>query len=170
MPTRAVVETGLRVGTELTRPVARDLRRALRRSEAIGYAERLLTTSERSTAQLRAGLERRGVAPAMSESLLAELERAGLVSDARAAVRRAQTLADRSWGDAAIASRLAEEGYDDGTCADAIATLDGETERARAALARKERKPAQAARFLMQRGFDPDLVQELRDTDAFTEG
>ena len=165
-----VVELGLRVGTELTRPVVRDLRRALRRSEALRHADRLLTQSQRSRSRLLDDLERRGVATETRETLLDDLERAGLVSDAHAAAGRAGALAARGWANIAISTRLGEEGYDDETCQSAVAGLDDELVRARAALSRKQRTPQQAARFLGQRGFDPELVEELLSTDAGMEG
>ena len=169
MPRRVVVETRLRVGTKLTRPVVRELRRALRRSEAVGHAERLLASSERSSARLMDSLEQRGVPPQTRRMLLEELKVAGFVSDARAAATRAHSLADRGWADVAILAHLSDEGYDEETSRDAITTLQDEVARARTALARKERTPLQAARFLIQRGFDPELTEELLDTNAFLE-
>ena len=47
----------------------------------------------------------------------------------------------------------------------ALAGLDDEVARARAALSRKRRTLHQAARFLGQRGFDPELVEELLAAD-----
>ena len=165
-----IVELGLQVGTELTRPVARDLRRALRRSEAVGHAERLLAQSQRSRARLLGDLERRGVAAETRETLMDDLEQAGLVSDTRAAADRARALAERGWANVAISTFLSDEGYDGETCRTALAGLDDEVARARVTLSRKRRTPHQAARFLGQRGFDPELVEELLVADAGMEG
>lgn len=161
VPTAVVDELGLTVGVDLDRALARDLRRALRRSRAIGHAERLLAHADRSRAALADALERRGVSPAERRALLDQLERAGLVSDSRSAAARAATLAERGWGNVAIAYRLEGEGFSDEARSAALAALGDEVARARTMLDAKARTPAQAARLLSQRGFDPDVCEEL---------
>ena len=161
VPSSVVVDVGLDVGTELTRRLARELRRALRRREAIEHAERLLASSERSVSGLDQALAMRGVAPGERDALVAELTRSGLVSDARTAARRAAVLAGRGWGNAVIEHRLEAEGYTAAACTAALEALGPELERARSVLARKPRTVPQAARFLAQRGFDPELHETL---------
>ena len=170
VPTVVVAEVGLAVDCKLTRPLARRLRTSLRRHAAVAHAEQLLGHSERSAANLATALEARGVGRGERETLVNELQRSGLLSDTRTALRRAATLAERGWGNAAIKQRLDAAGFQPQTQAEAIEPLDDELERARSALARKTRTPAQAARFLSQRGFDPDVCETLFDQSDPMEG
>ena len=170
VPSSVVGDIGLSVGTEVSRELARELRRAMRRREALEHAERLLASSERSVSGLERALALRGVARIERDRLVADLGRAGLLSDSRTATRRAAALAERGWGNSAIEQRLATEGYAPEACCAALAELDSELERARAALARKPRTAQQAARFLSQRGFDPELYESLFDHHDFLEG
>jgi len=170
VPSAVIADVALSVGTEITRPLARRFRTALRRREAIGHAERLLAHSARSVAALDHALAQRGVARGEREALVAELERSGLVSDSRSATDRAALLAERGWANAAIEHQLEAAGYAPQARSDALVGLDGELERARAALARKSRTPEQAARFLAQRGFDMELCESLFDYSDTMEG
>ncbi len=115
-------------------------------------------------------LKERGVAEVDAEELVADLERSGLVSDTRAASTRAAHLAERGWGNAVIDHRLEAASYSLEARAAALASLNGEVDRARLLLARKRRAPAAAARFLAQRGFDDDVCEGLLGTEEFSEG
>lgn len=170
VPTALVVELGLTVGSELTRVLARDLGRGLRRHAAVAHAERLLARSERSVAQLDVALARRGVSPVVRRALVDSLEKSGLVDEHRTARLRAESLEQRGWGNAAIDYRLESEGYEAEARLAAIEGLGDELERARVALARKPRDRVQAARFLSQRGFDPELYLSLFDHHGPMEG
>ncbi len=161
LPATLVDDLGLSAGSELTRPVLRALRRRLRRGDAAAYAERILGASDTSTRNLAAALERRGVAPADRDALLGALSGSGLLSDARASRARAQALAQRGYGNAAIELKLEGEGYEPTEAREAIEELDDELARAKELLARKKPDPRQSARFLGQRGFDLDICEAL---------
>jgi hypothetical protein len=62
VPDDVVVSCGLRAGIELERPLLRDLRRALRRSEALEAAVRTVSRRDVSTRRLRQRLDARGIA------------------------------------------------------------------------------------------------------------
>jgi hypothetical protein len=65
----------------------------------------------------------------------------GLVDDARTAVRRAEALAERGFGDAAIRYDLEQEGIAPEPVEEALAGLDPERERAGARGAARGRRP-----------------------------
>ncbi|MDQ4019418.1 MAG: RecX family transcriptional regulator, partial [Actinomycetota bacterium] len=83
-----------------------------------------------------------------------------LLDDARVALARAQALAERGYGDAAICAWLAAAGIGEPESRSAVANLDPEDERARR-LVSAERDRARAARTLARRGFDPATVESI---------
>ena len=74
-------------------------------------------------------------APARTRSTT--LERAGLVDDARVAATRAESLAERGFGDAAIRYDLEREGIAGDLIEEALGGLEPEPERARALMERR---------------------------------
>jgi SOS response regulatory protein OraA/RecX len=91
---------------------------------------------------------------------LAWLGRRGYVDDARLARNRAFALAEKGYGDAAIALRLAQEGIDDQLQKLAIAELEPEIERARAyARGTSLEQAGRLARALSRRGFRDDSIE-----------
>lgn len=102
---------------------------------------------------------------AAREEALATLERAGLVDDSRVARSRAEGLAARGYGDAAIRDALAREWIAAEEVAAAMASLDPEPERARMLLGPEP--DARALRRLAARGFADDVLAELA---PFAEG
>jgi len=161
LPTPLVDGLGFTIGTELTRPLLRTLRRQLRRHEAASKAERILASSDTSTARLGAALERSGVALRDRESLLDTLASSGLLCDARASQARATALANRGYGNLAIELKLETEGYEAADRQDAVESLDGESARAQRILEDKKFEPLQAARWLARRGFDEDICESI---------
>jgi SOS response regulatory protein OraA/RecX len=149
------------MGTELTRPLLRTLRRQLKRHEAASKAERILASSDTSTARLDAALERGGVAPRDRESLVDTLASSGLLCDARSSHSRATALADRGYGNLAIELKLETEGYEAADRQAAIASLDSERMRAERVLESKNFDPVKAARLLARRGFDEDICESI---------
>jgi hypothetical protein len=111
VPDEVVLGCGLAPGVELDRPLLRQLRRELRKAEALGAAVRTVSRRDVSTRRLRERLAARGVRPGEAEGAVATLARAGVVDDARTAGNRARALAERGWGDAAVAARLRGEGF-----------------------------------------------------------
>ncbi|HSP74281.1 MAG TPA: RecX family transcriptional regulator, partial [Gaiellaceae bacterium] len=100
---------------------------------------------------------RAGVDAAARGEALETLQRVGYVDDARFAERRAQLLAERGWGDAAIAADLEQNGIEAERAAAALALLEPESERARRIAERRGPGPKTAA-YLLRRGFDEDVV------------
>jgi SOS response regulatory protein OraA/RecX len=160
VPAEAVVRTGLSVGRALDREAARTLGRELRRLEALGVAVRALRHRDLSRRRLEERLSRRGMRAEAQEDALAALERAGLVDDGRVASSRAEALAARSYGDAAIRFRLEGEGLAAELVAEALAGLEPEAVRAGKLLDRRGRGPA-SVRWLASRGFDAGTLEDL---------
>lgn len=152
------VRAGLRAGAELDRTTLCRVRAEVRRAEALAIAAQALEHRDLSRERLDARLAGAGLTPAEREQALATLERSGLVDDARLARARAATLAERGWGDAAIAARLDADGVDGESAKGAIAELAPESERA-SALVERGGDRRRTASLLARRGFDPDAIE-----------
>jgi SOS response regulatory protein OraA/RecX len=149
LPADAVVRSGLLVGRALDRTAARTLARELRRSGALARATRALAHRDRSQAAVRRRLAAAGVSVQVAEDAIGTLERSGILDDGRAATARAQGLAGRGYGDAAVRFTLEGEGFSGEPLEAALAALTPETERARALLA-----TGRSQRWLAARGFE----------------
>jgi regulatory protein len=158
LPAAAVVAAGLGVGAVLDRQRARELRRALRRAEALDAAGRALARHDRSPAGLEAVLERRGVAAGERQAAVETLERLGYVDERRFAESRAAALAGRGYGDEAIRFDLEREGVGGEAASQALGSLEPEHERA-VALVAGGKDDAKSARQLLARGFSPETVE-----------
>ena len=158
IPLDVVARVGLGVGEELERPRLRELARELRRARAVDTALRAVARRDQSAASLHQRLRRRGVAPSLREATVARLTDVGLVDDRRYAVRRAESLAERGYGDAAISWRLGREGVAEAVVEEAVVALEPEGERVRRIVAARGRGPA-TARDLARRGFGEDAVE-----------
>jgi hypothetical protein len=110
LPAGVVVRAGISCGRALDRQALRKLRRELRRAEALAVAGRALRARDLSARELALRLEQRAVSPSAAEESLAALSVAGLVDDARLAENRAESLAGRGYGDAAIRHDLEQRG------------------------------------------------------------
>jgi SOS response regulatory protein OraA/RecX len=157
LPVDVVVRAGLSEGRKLDRPALRELRRELRRAEALHVAGRALRHRDLSRRRLAERLEG-AVPPAAAAESLATLERAGLVDDRRVARSRAESLAGRGYGDEAIRHRLLAEGLDEALVAEALTTLEPEAGRARPLIERRGQGP-RTARYLAGRGFGEEAVE-----------
>jgi SOS response regulatory protein OraA/RecX len=160
LPAAAVAGSRLAVGTEVDRARARELRRELRRVEALAIATAALARRDHSAAGLSAKLERRRVAPVERERTLASLARAGYVDDDCFAEARAASLAARGYGDEAIRFDLERHGLPEETAATALARLAPESARAAAIVAATGRN-VRTARRLAARGFTPETIEAL---------
>jgi SOS response regulatory protein OraA/RecX len=160
VPEEAVLRAGLSPGIELDRIALRRLRSELRRLEALATATRALARQDLPRARLGARLRAAGVAPADEARTLALLERGGLVDDRRFAERRAELLAGRGWGDAAIAARLEAESIEPDAIQRALASLEPESKRAASLAAAAPDRRAMALR-LTRRGFSPDAIETV---------
>jgi regulatory protein len=128
------------------------------RSEALELAIGALEHRDRSAAELRDRLHRRGIPAAECEDALAALTRSGLVDDDRFASTRAAALASRGYGNAAIDADLEERGLARELRQRALGGLEPEPERARALVERRG-PGARTARYLVSRGFDAEVVR-----------
>ena len=160
VPDDVVARAGLAAGEELDRPALRLLRAELVRARGLRVASRALARRDLSAAELDARLERARVAPSVAAEVAGTLERAGLVDDERFAAGRAESLAARGWGDAAIAARLEAVGVDEAVARVAVAALESEAERARA-LVERESDPVRQARLLARRGFGEETLESV---------
>jgi SOS response regulatory protein OraA/RecX len=160
VPTEAVVRAGLAEGLELDRGRARQLRRELRRSEALEIASRTLARRDHSLRRLEERLRRAGVAPAARREAVRTLRELGAVDDGRFAGAAARRLADRAFGDAAIASYLEQLGVGADETEAALAALAPEPTRVQAVVGRRGATP-RTARYLARRGFLEDSVADV---------
>jgi SOS response regulatory protein OraA/RecX len=160
LPTDAVVRAGLAVGRSLERPMARELAREIRRASALAAATRSLAASERSERALEQRLARSGHSVAARADAIASLVRSGAVDDVRLAESRAELLARRGYGDAAIRADLRRRLVQPEAAADAVASLDPECARLRQVLEGQDLTPA-LLRRLAARGFSRDSLDEV---------
>ena len=158
VPDDVVARCGLAPGVLLERPLLRRLRRELRRAEALGTATRSLARRDLSSRRLRERLDARGIRAPAAKAAVATLESAGIVDDARLARSRAAVLADRGWGDAAVAARLEQEGIGPEPAQAALSELLPAPERAAARAAGAPDRRA-AWRLLARRGFSSDSIE-----------
>ena len=159
VPDDVVVRCGLRPGLELERPLLRDLRRELRRAEALDAAVRTVSRRDVSTRRLRERLDARGIASGEAQAAVETLSSAGVVDDERLARSRARSLAERGWGDAAVAARLEQEGLPSEAVTLAMSELPAESERASDVTRRLADRRA-AWRFLARRGFALETIED----------
>ena len=160
LPADAIVQAGIAVGRPFDRPTARELARAVRRARALAAATRSLAASDRSQRALEQRLARAGHSAAARDDALAALGRAGVIDDERLAANRAELLARRGYGDAAIRADLRRRLVADEAVADAVAGLEPEHNRLRAVLSGQTATPALLRRFAA-RGFSHETLAEF---------
>jgi SOS response regulatory protein OraA/RecX len=163
-PADVVVRAGISHGRALDRPALRRLRRELRRAEALAVAGRALRARDLSARELALRLEQRAVSPSAAEESLAALSAAGLVDDARLAGNRAESLAGRGYGDAAIRHDLEQRGVAADLVEAAVAALEPEGERAGRIVARRG-TGAGTARYLAGKGFGEEVLEQAAGGD-----
>jgi regulatory protein len=128
--------------------------------DAVEQALRALRFRDRSTAELAARLEQRGVGAAEREQALETLERIGYVDDERFARTRAGHLAGRGSGDALIRHDLQGRGIAAEHIEAALEALEPEHGRA-ARIAQQRGRSVKTARYLASKGFGADALEEL---------
>jgi SOS response regulatory protein OraA/RecX len=166
LPTDAVVRAGLAVGRQLDRSTARELGREVRRARALAAAARSLTAGDRSKRALEQRLAKAGHSAVAREDAIASLSRTGAIDDARLAESRAEALARRGYGDAAIRADLRRRLIAPEAAARAVAALEPEVERLRRVLEKESVTPA-LLRRLAGRGFSRDSLDEVASPFAF---
>jgi SOS response regulatory protein OraA/RecX len=165
LPTDAVVRAGLAEGRLLDRSAARELAREVRRARAVAAATRSLAASDRSARALEQRLAKAGHSAAAREDAIASLARTGAIDDARLADSRAEALARRGYGDAAIQADLRRRLLAPETASSAVAALEPETARLRRILENESVTPA-LLRRLAGRGFSRDSLDEVASSFA----
>ena len=165
LPLLAVVRAGLSLGKRLEREDLRLLRRELRRAEALNKATRMLAHRPLPRALLEDRLERKGVAPAALAEAVEALERAQYLNDHAYAFGRAESLAERDYGDAAVRHILEQEGVASGLIEEAVVSLEPESARAQVLLARAGDR-RRALRRLIARGFSSETIEDAAESDV----
>jgi regulatory protein len=158
LPAAAVVSARLTIGTDLDRMRARELAQAIRRAEALGAATRALARRDRSVVGLADYLARRGVGRKERAAAVNRLADIGYLDDARFALGRARSLAERGYGDDAVRFELEREGVAADRIDAAVAGLAGERERALSVL-RGSRSALAGIRKLAAKGFSADSIE-----------
>ena len=154
-----VIRARLALGLRLDRPVLREIRRELRRADALARAGRTLARRDVSETGLRTRLERAGVTVGVAGEAAESLRRVGALDDGRFARNRARALCDRGWGDEAIFAKLEEEGAPSWAARDALVDLPPEAERAARVAAGLP--PRKALDLLARRGFGLDAAEAV---------
>lgn len=131
---------------------------APKQPRGLDVATRVLAKRDYSERGLRERLRRAGVDQGEEEQALRALRRAGALDDARFAHSRAQALAGRGQGDAAIRFDLRRQGVAEDEIEAALALLEPERVRAQRVVARRG-SDAATARLLARRGFDEEVVE-----------
>lgn len=165
LPTNAVVRAGLTAGCPLDRSTARELAREVRRAKALAAASRSLAASDRSQRALEQRLARAGHSAAAREEAISSLARSGALDDARLARSRAELLARRGYGDAAIRADLRRRQIASEVAASAVTALEPERERLRQVIENERLTPA-LLRRLAARGFARDSLDEVASSFA----
>jgi len=125
---------------------------------ALDVATKALARRDFSERGLRERLAQAGVDPAERDRVLERLRQEGVLDESRFATNRANALAGRGKGDAAIRFDLEAQGLPGEVIEAALAELEPERVRAERILMRRGASPA-TARLLAGRGFDPEVVE-----------
>ncbi len=128
--------------------------------DAVETAMRALRFRDRTSAELDARLEERGVVEAARVQALETLERIGYVDDERFARARAERLADRGSSDALIRHDLEKRGIAAETIETALAAIEPERERAARIVARRG-PGVKTARYLAGKGFGEAALESF---------
>jgi regulatory protein len=126
--------------------------------DPIEFAARALRHRERSRQEIDDRLAKAGVGEDARAEALDTLERVGYVDDARFAAGRAEALAARGLGDAAIRHDLGEHGVAGDEAEAALRALVPEAARAQA-LAERLGATAKTAAALSRKGFAPESLE-----------
>ena len=134
------------------------------RGTALEQAAAALARRDRSSVELVAYLEERGIDAADAAEAVERLRVAGYVDDGRLAALRAELLAGRGHGDEAIRVDLERHGVDRERIEEAVTALAPERERAEALADRDGRTP-KTARRLLAKGFGAETVADVMQAE-----
>jgi len=136
--------------------------------DPVEIAVRALARHDRSRHEIDERLRRAGIDTTRRAAALETLESIGYLDDGRFSLSRAETLAARGYGDAAIESDLESRGLARGLIEETLARLEPEAVRAERLVARHGRGPRTAS-LLTRRGFSTEVVEAAVDA-AVAEG
>lgn len=163
LPLGVAARAGLSPGKRLQRADLRLLGRELRRAEALAKATSILSRRPLPRALLEDRLEQKGVAPAARAEAVEALEEAQYLNDRAYALGRAESLAGRDYGDAAIVYILEQERIEPELIASALAPLEPEIERARL-IARSIPDRKRLLTRLARRGFSEETTIAIAES------
>ena len=126
--------------------------------DPVELATRALRHHDRSAHEIAERLERAGIDEAARAETLDTLARLGYVDDARFAQTRAEALAGRGQGDAAIRFDLQQHGVDSETADAALEALEPELVRATLVVELRGATP-RTARHLFAKGFSRETIE-----------
>ncbi len=126
---------------------------------------RFLSRRQHSEKELKQKLRKKGYSMESIDKEIEELRRLGLLNDREFALQWAASRRRSLYGNVRIRWELRLKGIDEETLEEALKQADaimGEEEAARQLIEkRKFRDPSRAYRFLIQRGFPPELAHQL---------
>lgn len=149
-------------------------RRAESPPDFLTMAIRYLARAERTASQVEQYVQGKGASRAQGQGVIRELERRGYLDDQAYAMRWAEArLSRRPMGRERLKLELLSRGFEDRVAERALLSayrsiseqelacraLEGRTARTR---------PPQWVRFLRQRGFDDDTIQQVTQVDLET--
>jgi len=167
IPLSAAARAGLSIGKRIEREDLRLLGRELRRAEALTKATRMLARRPLPRALLEERLEKKGVAPVALEEAVSVLEQAHYLNDHAYSLDRAESLAERGYGNAAIRYILEQERVESELVAEALAALEPELKRAQALLAGAA-DTRRVLRRLATRGFSAETLEDVGGSEVFS--
>lgn len=141
----------------------------------LAMAVRALARSDKTVAQIERLLQAKGASERDCRAAVRELERRGYLNDHAFAVRWAEsTLSRRPMGSQRLMAELLRRGVDESTADRAVREVfRGRSEQEVACCALQGligvKRPIQLVRFLRQRGFDEDTIQDVTQINPDTE-
>lgn len=135
-------------------------------SGAFAHATKLISGRDKTAAQVREALERKGFSRDEIDAAIERCRELKYLDDARVAKRLALEALNDGWVGDALLGKLSSKGLDERTAHDAIMLAREElgfVDRsvAMGLLTKRKLEGAKAARFLASRGFPEELVEQL---------
>lgn len=149
-------------------------RRAELPPDFLTMAIRYLARAERSASQVEQYVQGKGASRTQGHAVVRELERRGYLDDQAYATRWAEVrLSRRPMGRERLKLELLSRGFEDAVAEQALTSAYrsiSEQELACRALEGRttSTRPSQWVRFLRQRGFDDDTIQQVTQVDLET--
>ncbi len=149
-------------------------RRAAATPDYLDLAIRYLARTDRTTAQVERYVQEKGASRTQGRAVVRELERRGYLNDQAYATRWAETrLSRHPMGRERLKAELLSRGFEESVTERALRQAYrsiSEQELACQALEGRatRTRPMQWVRFLRQRGFDDDTIQQVTQVDLET--